>query len=100
MGFVEVAVTGDDDLTPLLEDLGFRHEGDHRTKPVSWWRNGEAHALLNSSSALQDRWSSAVDRPSVTSVGLEVRECRASPRVEPPCCGRDCRCVGDRERRP
>jgi 4-hydroxyphenylpyruvate dioxygenase len=32
---------------PLIETLGFVRAGEHRTKPVTWWRNGDAHVVLN-----------------------------------------------------
>jgi 4-hydroxyphenylpyruvate dioxygenase len=31
----------------LLAGLGFTRAGEHRSKPVTWWRNGEAHVVLN-----------------------------------------------------
>ena len=31
----------------LLEGLGFTRAGEHRSKPVTWWRNGDAHLVLN-----------------------------------------------------
>lgn len=47
--FVEVAV--DDDSVPrvagALHGLGFHHVGDHRSKPVQLWQQGQARVLLN-----------------------------------------------------
>ena len=31
----------------LLAGLGFALHGRHRSKPVTWWRNGDAHVVLN-----------------------------------------------------
>jgi 3-dehydroshikimate dehydratase len=31
----------------LLAALGFVPAGRHRSKPVTWWRNGDAHVVLN-----------------------------------------------------
>ncbi len=46
--FVELAVGPDDDrATSLLTTLGFVRAGEHRSKPVTWWRNGDAHVVLN-----------------------------------------------------
>ena len=46
--FLELAISPDDaGSAALLEALGFVHVGEHRSKPVSWWRNGDAHVLLN-----------------------------------------------------
>ena len=41
--FVELA----GDAEPLLDSLGFVRAGEHRSKPVTWWRNGDAHVVLN-----------------------------------------------------
>ena len=71
VGFVEVAVRGDD-LDGLLTAMGFRVAGTHRTKPVTWWRQGDAHVLVNAASDLEDRWATSTSRPSVTGVGLVV----------------------------
>ncbi|MEP6630612.1 MAG: TIM barrel protein [Lapillicoccus sp.] len=71
VAFVEAAVRGAE-LDGLLAALGFRVAGVHRTKPVVWWRHGEAHVLLNAASDLEDRWSAATARPSVTGIGLAV----------------------------
>ena len=47
-GFVEMASPPGDPLAPdLLEGLGFACVGSHRSKPVTWWRNGEAHIVVN-----------------------------------------------------
>ncbi|HEV7876148.1 MAG TPA: TIM barrel protein [Nocardioides sp.] len=40
--FVEIA-----GALPVLEDLGFAVAGRHRTKPVTWWRNGGANVVVN-----------------------------------------------------
>lgn len=72
VGFVEIAVRQDADLAPLLGGLGFERVGGHRTKAASWWRNGTANVVLNSSSDLEDRWAAAVSRPAATGLGLEV----------------------------
>jgi 4-hydroxyphenylpyruvate dioxygenase len=49
-GFLEIASPPGDSLAPeLLEGLGFSCVGSHRSKPVTWWRNGEAHIVVNES---------------------------------------------------
>ncbi len=46
--FLEIASPPGDELVPsLLGALGFGQAGTHRTKPVTWWRNGEAHVVVN-----------------------------------------------------
>ncbi|GAA4706594.1 sugar phosphate isomerase/epimerase and 4-hydroxyphenylpyruvate domain-containing protein [Nocardioides conyzicola] len=38
-------------VPPLLGSLGFAPAGRHRTKPVTWWRNGDAHVVVNDGTA-------------------------------------------------
>jgi len=71
--FVEVAVLPDDkDFTDLLGRLGFRHAGTHRTKPVTWWRNGGANLILDASSDLSDFRAAALDRPALTALCVQT----------------------------
>jgi 4-hydroxyphenylpyruvate dioxygenase len=71
--FVEFAVHADDVvLTELLGGLGFRPAGTHRTKPVTWWRNGDAHVVLNESSELCDGRGATLHRPATTALCLQT----------------------------
>jgi len=47
--FVELAVAADvaAPVERLLIAMGFRHAGQHRTKPVQLWRHGDTHILVN-----------------------------------------------------
>lgn len=48
--FVEIAVGGafgTAGIQQVLAGLGFTHVGTHRGLPVHWWRNGDAHIVLN-----------------------------------------------------
>lgn len=46
--FLEIASPpGDTEVDELLDALGFAVAGRHRSKPVSWWRNGDAHVVVN-----------------------------------------------------
>jgi 4-hydroxyphenylpyruvate dioxygenase and related hemolysins len=48
VAFVELAARPDDSqVKNTLTSLGFRQVGVHRTKPVTWWRNGGASIVLN-----------------------------------------------------
>ena len=38
----------------LLDTLGFAMAGRHRSKPVTWWRNGEAHVVVNEAAGESD----------------------------------------------
>lgn len=42
---------GSPGVPPLLTALGFAPAGRHRTKPVTWWRNGDAHVVVNDGTA-------------------------------------------------
>ena len=61
-------------MSLLLAGLGFRVAGVHRSKPVTWWRNGEAHVLLNGASDLEDRWATALERPAVKALALVAED--------------------------
>jgi 4-hydroxyphenylpyruvate dioxygenase len=46
--FVEIAGPPGDPYVPqLLDGLGFTRHGRHRSKPVTWWRNGDAHVVVD-----------------------------------------------------
>lgn len=75
VAFVEIAVLPEDrDFTNLLGSLGFRHAGTHRTKPVTWWRNGGANIVLDASSDLSDFRTAALHRPVVTALSVETAD--------------------------
>jgi len=44
-------VPGGPDVPGLLESLGFAVAGRHRSKPVTWWRHGGAHVVVNDGDA-------------------------------------------------
>ncbi len=53
--FLELACApGDDHVDKLLDTLGFAMAGRHRSKPVTWWRNGEAHVVVNEAAGESD----------------------------------------------
>jgi 4-hydroxyphenylpyruvate dioxygenase len=48
--FLELPSPPGDPVVPaLLAGLGFSPAGRHRSKPVKWWRNGDAHVVVNQS---------------------------------------------------
>ncbi|MEU5842373.1 TIM barrel protein [Rhodococcus sp. NPDC047139] len=49
--FVELADPDRSEYPALLTGLGFHLAGRHRSKPVTWWRNGGANVVLNERSA-------------------------------------------------
>jgi 4-hydroxyphenylpyruvate dioxygenase len=67
--FVELAVDGvsGPQLAAVLGGLGFTHTGQHRSKPVQQWEQGEARVLLNASVVRP----AAAGVASVAALGLE-----------------------------
>ncbi|MET7995000.1 TIM barrel protein [Amycolatopsis sp. NPDC005232] len=61
--FTEIATAGAE-VGQALAALGFAHVGQHRTKPVALWQQGEARILVNSSAA-------AEETASVAALGVE-----------------------------
>jgi 4-hydroxyphenylpyruvate dioxygenase len=45
-----VEVPGGPEVASTLSALGFSVAGRHRTKPVAWWRQGDAHVVVNDGS--------------------------------------------------
>ena len=46
--FLEIASPpGNSEVAEILGGLGFGIAGEHRSKPVTWWRNGDAHVVVN-----------------------------------------------------
>src|SRR4051794_24635195 len=72
--FVELAVDGGSGghVEHALETLGFARPGQHRSKPVQLWRQGDSRVLLNS----------ATGRPgaSIAALGVETADAAASTR--------------------
>jgi 4-hydroxyphenylpyruvate dioxygenase len=64
--FVELAVAAETAaaLERVLIAMGFRHAGQHRTKPVQLWRHGETRILVNHDAG-------GGDGPRVTAIAVE-----------------------------
>lgn len=68
--FLELACApGDDQTDKLLDALGFAPAGRHRSKPVTWWRNGDAHVVVND--------VAGTPRPHASALGLTARPVEA-----------------------
>ena len=64
--FLEIAdPPGERGVPEMLDGLGFSRAGQHRSKPVTWWRNGDAHVVVNN-----DR-TPARDGPHATALGVD-----------------------------
>jgi 4-hydroxyphenylpyruvate dioxygenase len=71
--FVEIADPGHaSGLEALLEGLGFVAAGRHRTKPVTWWRNGGAHVVLNAAPRSERAHAVGVLTPDVAAVAARA----------------------------
>lgn len=74
LAFVELAnPDGSPEPAALLESLGFVRSGEHRSKPVSMWRNGDACVVLNDTRGAS-RWHAlGVVTPEVASVAARAK---------------------------
>ena len=67
--FVEVTATPD--VPAMLGSLGFAVAGRHRSKPVTWWRNGGAHVVVNQ--AAQTSHALGIAAPPVDAVAARAK---------------------------
>ena len=78
--FIEFAVHADEapTLATLLTGLGFVHVGEHRSKNVSLWRQGEVHLVINRDSVgwAHSHWQ--IHGPSVCALALRVDDTQAA----------------------
>ena len=76
--FVELAVapSAAAGVERLLVAMGFRHAGQHRSKPVQLWRHGATHVLVN-------HQHGPGQHPRIAAIGVESAEpLRAAERAE------------------
>ena len=59
---------GDSSVPDLLAGLGFAPAGRHRSKPVEWWRNGDAHVVVNRTAGPSAQTAIGVVCPAVSDV--------------------------------
>ncbi len=63
--FLEIASPpGHHDVAAVLTSLDFAPAGMHRSRPVTWWRNGDAHVVVN---------QAPVTTPQASAIGLSAR---------------------------
>lgn len=67
VNYVELRTDAIDETRALLEQLGFRAHGSHRTKSVELWSQGAARLVIG-------RPESGRPRPTVAGIGLSVRD--------------------------
>ena len=71
--FVEIATNPKSDAVPkLLISLGFRAVASDDGSARTWFHNGGAHVVVDATSDLELRRSTALPRPSVPTLGLGV----------------------------
>jgi 3-dehydroshikimate dehydratase len=65
--FLEIAARpGDGAAAHVLRTLGFGAAGEHRSKSVTWWRNGDAHVVVNEE-------PDAAATPHASAIGVTAR---------------------------
>ena len=77
--FLEIVdARGGSEMTELLAALGFTEAGRHRSKPVSWWRQGGAHVVVN-----QDAGAGATTALGVSATPAEAVAARSEALLYP-----------------
>lgn len=72
--FVEYAAPDPNALGALFEGLGFERVGQHRSKDVRLYRQGEAHFIVNAEPDSFGQAFARVHGPSVCALGIRVRD--------------------------
>ena len=72
--FVEYAAPDPNALGALFEQMGFERVGDHRSKDVRLYRQGEAHFIVNAEPDSFGQSFARVHGPSICALGLRVRD--------------------------
>lgn len=80
VAFVEFAVEEDtaEKLATLLAGLGFEKRGSHKSKAVSWWKQGDINLVINCDKDGFAHSYNIVHGPSVCAVGLKVDDAKAT----------------------
>ena len=80
VAFVEFAVEEDtaDKLANLFVGLGFEKRGSHKSKAVSWWKQGDINLVINCDKDGFAHSYNIVHGPSVCAVGLKVDDAKAT----------------------
>jgi len=72
--FVEYAAPDPNALSALFEEMGFERVGEHRSKDVRLYRQGEAHFIVNAEPDSFGQSFARVHGPSVCALGIRVRD--------------------------
>ncbi|QPO12051.1 sugar phosphate isomerase/epimerase and 4-hydroxyphenylpyruvate domain-containing protein [Thalassospira sp. A40-3] len=80
VGFVEFAVEEEnaEKLATLFAALGFEKRGSHKTKAVTWWKQGDINLVINCDKDGFAHSYNIVHGPSVCAVGLKVDDAKAT----------------------
>lgn len=72
--FIEFATNDDEaeELAAMLRAMGFVHAGDHRSKKVALWQQGEIRIVLNSETSGFARSAYLMHGTSICDIGLRV----------------------------
>ena len=72
--FVEYAAPDPNALGVLFEEMGFERVGEHRSKDVRLYRQGDAHFIVNAEPDSFGQSFARVHGPSVCALGIRVRD--------------------------
>ncbi len=72
--FVEYAAPDPNALGALFEGMGFERVGEHRSKDVRLYRQGDAHFIVNAEPDSFGQSFARVHGPSVCALGIRVRD--------------------------
>jgi 4-hydroxyphenylpyruvate dioxygenase len=72
--FVEYAAPDPNALGALFESMGFERVGEHRSKDVRLYRQGEAHFIVNAEPDSFGQSFARVHGPSVCALGIRVQD--------------------------
>jgi 4-hydroxyphenylpyruvate dioxygenase len=78
--FIEFAVDAAEapELASMIHRMGFRHVGDHRTKAVSLWHQGDVHLVINQESSGWARSHWEIHGASICAIALRVHNVPAA----------------------
>ncbi len=74
IGFIEFTTSEREaeDMAAFFRALGFSHAGEHRSKDVSWWRQGDINLVINTEADGFAHSHYITHGPSVAAIGLLV----------------------------
>jgi 4-hydroxyphenylpyruvate dioxygenase len=75
--FVEYSAPDPSQLVSLFEQFGFKRIGDHKSKKVSLYSQGDVNFIINEEPDTFAAQFAQKHGPSICAVGLRVKRCRS-----------------------